>query len=231
MMPAEQYTYISSRLIKEVFALGGRVHGLVPELVEAAAAARRRLGAKRRRLMTCSRIAPRASPVADDEGGGRRVDRCGAQGVDVIDFGAGEPDFPTPEHVKAAAHAAIDAELHELHAGRRHRRAEAGDLRRATRPTTASTTRTTEVIVTAGGKQALYNTALALFGPGDEVITHAPCWPTIPEQVKLADATPVLVRTHAEDGFAIHAAADPRRRHAAHARRSSSTRRATRPAR
>ena len=49
------------------------------------------------------------------------------------------------------------------------------------------------MIVTAGGKQALFNTALALFGPGDEVITHAPCWPTIPEQIKLADATPVLV--------------------------------------
>ena len=59
--------------------------------------------------------------------------------------------------------------------------------------------------MTAGGKQALYNAALALFGPGDEVITHAPCWPTLAEQVKLADATPVLVRTHAEDGFAVHA--------------------------
>jgi aspartate aminotransferase len=61
------------------------------------------------------------------------------------------------------------------------------------------------VIVTAGGKQALYNTALALFGPGDEVITHAPFWPTIPEQIKLADATPVLVHTKADDGFAIRA--------------------------
>ena len=61
------------------------------------------------------------------------------------------------------------------------------------------------MIVTAGGKQALYNTALSLFGPGDEVITHAPYWPTIPEQVKLADATPVFVPHHAEDGFAIHA--------------------------
>jgi aspartate aminotransferase len=46
---------------------------------------------------------------------------------------------------------------------------------------------------------------LSLFNPGDEVITHAPYWPTLTEQVKLADATPVLVRTHADDGFAIHA--------------------------
>ena len=80
-----------------------------------------------------------------------------------------------------------------------------GDLRALHAPTTASTTRRAEVIVTAGGKQALYNTALALFGPGDEVITHAPCWPTITEQVKLADATPVIVRTSAEDGFTLHA--------------------------
>jgi aspartate aminotransferase len=62
-----------------------------------------------------------------------------------------------------------------------------------------------EVMFAAGGKQALYNTALALFGPGDEVITHAPDWPTIPEQIKLADATPVLVQTYPEDGFAISA--------------------------
>jgi aspartate aminotransferase len=62
-----------------------------------------------------------------------------------------------------------------------------------------------ETIVTAGAKQALYNAAMALFEEGDEVITHAPYWPTIPEQVKLAGATPVIVHTHAEDGFRIHA--------------------------
>ena len=61
-----------------------------------------------------------------------------------------------------------------------------------------------ETIVTAGGKQALYNVALALFGRGDEVITPAPCWPTIFEQIKLAEATPVMVRTHPEDGFKLH---------------------------
>ena len=72
--------------------------------------------------------------------------------------------------------------------------------------------------MTAGGKQALFNTALALFGPGDEVITHAPYWPTLTEQIKLADATPVLARTYPEDGFAIRARDHPRRGHAAHAR-------------
>ncbi len=59
--------------------------------------------------------------------------------------------------------------------------------------------------MTVGGKQALFNTAMALFDPGDEVITHAPYWPTIPEQVKLMGATPVIVPTRSEDGFAVHA--------------------------
>ncbi len=49
--------------------------------------------------------------------------------------------------------------------------------------------------MTVGGKQALFNAALALFDPGDEVITHAPYWPTIPEQVKLVGAMPVIVPT------------------------------------
>ena len=57
-----------------------------------------------------------------------------------------------------------------------------------------------EVIITAGGKQALFHAALALFGPGDEVITHAPGWPTIVEQIKLAGATPVIVRTRPRTG-------------------------------
>src|SRR5690606_15027833 len=62
-----------------------------------------------------------------------------------------------------------------------------------------------EVLLTNGGKQALFNAALALFDPGDEVITHAPYWPTIPEQVKLVGAVPVVVQTSASDGFTIHA--------------------------
>ena len=96
---------------------------------------------------------------------------------------------PTP--IKAAAHA---AHRRELHASTRRSPASPSCGARsatATAPTTASSTRSREVIVTAGGKQALFNTALALFGPGDEVITHAPYWPTLPEQIKLADATPV----------------------------------------
>ncbi len=132
------------------------------------------------------------------------VDRLRREGVEVIDFGAGEPDFPTPTPVKTAAHDALDHDF-----TRYTPVAGIADLKRAIceryRLDYGVEYKENEVIVTAGGKQALYNTALVLFGPGDEVITHAPYWPTLTEQVKLADATPVLARTYPEDGFAIRA--------------------------
>ena len=123
-----------------------------------------------------------------------------AQGVDVVDFGAGEPDFPTPVHIAAAAHRAIDANFTKYTAN-----AGTEDLKRAIveryKIDNGVEYSSSEVICSAGGKQALYNSVLALFGPGDEVITHMPGWPTLVEQIKLADATPVVVRTQPEQGF------------------------------
>jgi aspartate aminotransferase len=134
------------------------------------------------------------------------VDRMRREGIDVIDFGAGEPDFSTPEAVKAAAHTALDQNFTRYTPA-----AGIVELKRAVadryRQDYGVDYKENEIIVTAGGKQALYNTALVLFGPGDEVITHAPYWPTLTEQIKLAEARPVLVRTYPEDGFAIHARA------------------------
>jgi aspartate aminotransferase len=127
-----------------------------------------------------------------------------AQGVDVVDFGAGEPDFPTPLHIAAAGHRAIDANFtkYTVNSG-------TDDLKRAIveryKADNGVDYLTSEVIVSAGGKQALFNSVLAIFGPGDEVITHMPGWPTLVEQIKLADATPVIVRTHGEDGFRLRA--------------------------
>jgi aspartate aminotransferase len=134
------------------------------------------------------------------------ADRLRRAGVDIVDFGAGEPDFDTPDHVKAAGVAAIDdnftrytpaAGILELREAvcMRYRTDYGVDIKPA------------EVLMTAGGKQSLFNVALALFNPGDEVITHAPYWPSIPEQIKLAGATPVIARTHSEDGFTLHAEA------------------------
>ncbi len=125
------------------------------------------------------------------------------QGVDVVDFGAGEPDFPTPQPAKDAAKVAIDQNFTKYTPP-----AGMPDLKQAicARYKTDYGVSFTEAecIVTAGGKQALYNTAMVLYNPGDEVITHAPYWPTIPEQIKLADAKPVIVQTSPDDGFAIH---------------------------
>ena len=132
------------------------------------------------------------------------AERLRRAGHNVVDFSAGEPDFPTPEHVKAAGKSAIEAnftrytvsqgipELREAVCARYKR-----DYGIEVSPA--------EVLMTAGGKQALFNAALALFEEGDEVITHAPYWPTIPEQIKLAGATPVIVPTRSEEGFAIRA--------------------------
>jgi aspartate aminotransferase len=144
-------------------------------------------------------VSPTLKVAADAE-------RLRRQGVDVVDLGAGEPDFSTPDHVKAAAHAALDnnftkytptpgvMELRDAVCQRYHL-----DYGVSLKPE--------ETIITAGAKQALFNTAFVLFEPGDEIITHAPYWPSIVDQIKLADARPVIVRTHMEDGFRIHASA------------------------
>jgi aspartate aminotransferase len=134
------------------------------------------------------------------------ADRLRRTGVDVVDLGAGEPDFGTPEHVKDAAHAALNANFTKYTPSAgvlEFRDAVAHDYNSRY----GVTVKPDEVIISAGAKQALYNAAMVLFDQGDEVITHGPFWPTIVDQIKLAEATPVVVQTHREDGFAIKAGA------------------------
>jgi len=123
------------------------------------------------------------------------------EGKNVVDLGAGEPDFPTPAHICAAGHAAIDAQRTKYTANMGTL-----ELRQAVvaryKADYGVTYAPDEVVITAGGKQALFHAAIGLFGPGDEVITHAPGWPTIVEQIKIAGATPVVVQTRPEEGFA-----------------------------
>jgi aspartate aminotransferase len=132
------------------------------------------------------------------------AERLRREGHDVVDLGAGEPDFPTPPHVVAAAHAAIDAGFTKYTANMGTAALREGIGRRY-REDYGVSYATDEIVVTAGGKQALFHAAMALFGPGDEVIVHTPGWPTLAEQVKLAGATPVVVETEARDGFALTA--------------------------
>ncbi len=134
------------------------------------------------------------------------AERLRRAGYNVVDFSAGEPDFTTPEHVKAAGKAAIDANFtkYTVVAGIPELRDAICKRYKADYDVDVTAA---EVLMTVGGKQALFNTALALFDPGDEVITHAPYWPTIPEQVKLLGAVPVIVQTSSADGFDVHAQA------------------------
>lgn len=136
--------------------------------------------------------------------GTMEAEKLRRQGIEVVDLGAGEPDFPTPAHVTAAAHDALDRNFTKYTAN-----AGVTELREAVvaryRADYGVSYDAKDVILTAGGKQALFNAALALFGPGDEVITHAPGWPTLVEQIKLAGAKPVIVRSRPEAGFALEA--------------------------
>ena len=132
------------------------------------------------------------------------VDRLKRSGVEVFDFGAGEPDFATPEAVSAAGRQAIDAHFSKYTPVGGVAELKAAICARYQDDYGVSFGEA-EVIASAGGKQALFNTALTLFGPGDEVIIHAPCWPTLIEQVRLAEATPVVVQTAPDDGFALRA--------------------------
>lgn len=122
------------------------------------------------------------------------------EGVDVVDLGAGEPDFPTPAHICVAGHQAIDAQRTKYTANMGTL-----ELRQAVisryQADYGVTYAPDEVVITAGGKQALFHAAIGLFGPGDDVITHAPGWPTIVEQIKIAGARPIVVQTKAEQGF------------------------------
>jgi aspartate aminotransferase len=134
------------------------------------------------------------------------AERLRRAGYSVVDFSAGEPDFPTPEHVKGAGKAAIDANFtrYTVVAGIPELREAVCKRYKALYDVDITPA---EVLMTVGGKQALFNVALALFDPGDQVITHAPYWPTIPEQVKLVGGEPVIVQTRSDDGFAVHAEA------------------------
>ena len=126
-----------------------------------------------------------------------------AAGEDVIGFGAGEPDFPTPPAiVEAAAAACADP--------KNHRYTPTPGLPELRAAIAAKTLRDSgyevdpsQVIVTNGGKHAVYNTFQTLLDPGDEVILPAPYWTTYPEAIKLADGVPVEVFAPAAAGFLV----------------------------
>jgi aspartate aminotransferase len=123
-----------------------------------------------------------------------------ATGVDVFAFGVGEPDFEPPSHVLEAAKKAIDKGVSKYTAV-----TGIAPLKQAICERTARTrgfTPTPDMVtVSVGAKHALFNLAVALYEPGDEVILPAPCWVSYPEQVRMMGATPVLVPTDEASGW------------------------------
>jgi aspartate aminotransferase len=123
-----------------------------------------------------------------------------AQGIDVVSFSAGEPDFDTPSHIREAAKRALDAGATKYTAVEgtpQLRKAVAAWFARAHGFDVSAG----EVMVSAGAKQVIHNAFHALLDAGDEVILPAPCWVSYAEIAKLAGAKPIPVLARAEDGF------------------------------
>jgi aspartate aminotransferase len=125
-----------------------------------------------------------------------------AEGVDVCGFGAGEPDFDTPQHIKDAAVAALAAGFTKYTPS-----SGIPELRAAIAEKLKNDNgldyKPSQVIVNCGAKHSCYNAIVATCQAGDEVIIPAPYWLSYPEMVKLADASPVIVETTEDSGFKI----------------------------
>ena len=126
-----------------------------------------------------------------------------AQGRPVIGFGAGEPDFPTPAHIVAAAQKAASEVSN-------HRYSPTPGLQLLREAIAKAATRddglefkADEVVVTNGGKQAIFNTMATLINPGDEVLLQAPYWVTYPEAVQIFGGKPVVINSDETSGYKI----------------------------
>jgi len=133
------------------------------------------------------------------------ADQLKAKGVDIADFGPGEPDFPTPEHIKKAAIRAIEEN--------RTKYTPTGGIMPLREAIAAwhkrelgSSYNAKECLVSVGGKHAIFNVVCSLIQNGDEVILPAPYWVSFPDIIKFAGGTPVVVQTRAEEGFGARAA-------------------------
>ncbi len=133
------------------------------------------------------------------------AERLRSEGVDLIDLGAGEPDFPTPRNVKDAAEQAIENNFTRYTAT-----SGIAPLRKAIvemlRRDFDANCDPSEVLVTMGGKQAIFNAMATLLNPGDEVLIPSPYWVTFPEIAKFLHASPVIIDTE-PDGFLLTASA------------------------
>jgi aspartate aminotransferase len=129
-----------------------------------------------------------------------------AEGIDVVGFGAGEPDFDTPDNIKEAAIKAVRDGFTKYTPVPGTDELKDAIIKKL-RDDNGLTYARPEIIVSTGAKHSLYNIAQALYGPGDEVIIPSPYWVSYPDQVLLNDATPVIVETKEDNGFVLTAEA------------------------
>ncbi len=133
------------------------------------------------------------------------ADKLRREGVDVVDFSAGEPDFPTPDNIKQAAIRAIDANFTKYTPA-----GGTAELKQAVierhKAEFGTDYRTSECIITVGGKHVLFNYTQALVNPGDEVIIPVPYWVTYKDIVNYAGGKCVFVETDEKEGFRLTAA-------------------------
>jgi len=155
--------------------------------------------------LTASRISSRVGGIAESAtlAVDAKAKALKASGRPVIGFGAGEPDFPTPDYIaQAAAQACLDPRNH-----RYTPTAGLPELRSAiaakTRRDSGYEVEASQVLVTNGGKQAVYQAFATLLDPGDEVLLPAPYWTTYPEAIRLAGGTPVEVVTDETSGYLV----------------------------
>jgi aspartate aminotransferase len=127
-----------------------------------------------------------------------------ARGIDVVDFGVGEPDFDTPENVKEAGIQAIRSGFTKYTPAGGTDELKEAVLEKFKRDNGLAYEKS-QVLISCGAKHSLYNIAEALFDPGDEIIIPAPYWVSYPDQALLNDAVPVIVETTEEEGFKLSA--------------------------
>ncbi len=123
-----------------------------------------------------------------------------AKGADVLSFAAGEPDFDTPAHIKDAIKAALDTGFTKYTATGGIPELKTGIVEKLARDNKLTFT-PEQVVVTVGGKQAIYNCFQALLSPGDEVVIFSPYWVSYPDMVMLADGVPRFVQTSVENNW------------------------------
>jgi aspartate aminotransferase len=131
-----------------------------------------------------------------------KADKMKADGIDIISFGAGEPDFDTPQNIKDAAINALNEGFTKYTPVDGIQELKDAIINKFQRQNNLTYERK-QIIVSCGGKHIIYNIAQALFNSGDEVIIPAPYWVSFPDIVLLTDATPVIVKTTEKNEFKI----------------------------